>query len=57
VMMPFARRLFRECMRICGPKDGRVIEALRREADMCKRLRDGKKLNRSGQTDFTQTHL
>lgn len=38
VMMPFARRLFRECMRICGPKNRRVIEALRREGDMCKRL-------------------
>lgn len=38
VMMPFARRLFRECMRICGPKNRRVIEALQREADMCKRL-------------------
>ena len=38
VMMPFARRLFRECMRICGPKNRRVIEALRREADIFKRL-------------------
>ena len=38
VMMPFARRLFRECIRICGPKNRRVIEALQREADMCKRL-------------------
>ena len=38
VMMPFARELFRECMRICGPKSHRVIEALRREADMCKHL-------------------
>ena len=38
VMMPFARRLFRECMRICGPKNRRVIEAFQCEADMCKRL-------------------
>ena len=41
VMMPFARRLFRECMRICGPKNRRVIEALRCEADICKRLASG----------------
>jgi predicted nucleotidyltransferase len=41
VMMPFARRLFRECMRICGPKNRRVIEALRCEADMCKRFASG----------------
>ena len=34
VMMPFARELFRECIRICGPKNPSVIEALRREADM-----------------------
>ena len=41
MMMPFARRLFRECMRICGHEDHRVIEALRHEADMCKRLGNG----------------
>ena len=39
VMMPFARRLFRECMRICGPKNPRVIEALQREADIFKRFK------------------
>jgi predicted nucleotidyltransferase len=38
VMMPFARSLFRECMRICGPKNRRVIEALQREADILKRF-------------------
>jgi hypothetical protein len=32
VMMPFAQRLFRECLRICGPKDKRVIKALRHQA-------------------------
>jgi len=39
VMMPFARRLFRECMRICEPKNPRVIEALQREADIFKRFK------------------
>ena len=38
VMMPFARGLFRECIRICGSKNPAVIEALRREADMYRRL-------------------
>jgi len=41
MMMPFARRLFRECLRICGPKDGRVIEALQHEADIYRRLKIG----------------
>ena len=39
VMMPFARRLFRECIRICGHRDRRVIEALQREADIFKRIK------------------
>ena len=39
MMMPFARRLFRECLRICGPKNGRVIESLRHEADVHRRLK------------------
>ncbi len=38
VMMPFARGLFRECLRICGPKDGRVIKILRDQADIYRRL-------------------
>ena len=38
VMMPFARRLFRECMRICEPRNRRVFEALQREADIFKRF-------------------
>jgi len=38
VMMPFARRLFRECLRICGPKDGRVIKILRDQANIYRRL-------------------
>jgi hypothetical protein len=38
VMMPFARGLFRECLRICGPKDRRVIDALRHQADICRRV-------------------
>jgi predicted nucleotidyltransferase len=38
VMMPFARGLFRECLRICGPKDARVIETLRHQGGICRRL-------------------
>jgi len=38
VMMPFARGLFRECLRICGPKDARVIETLRNQAGIYRRL-------------------
>jgi len=38
VMMPFARRLFRECLRICGPKDARVIKTLRHQADFYRSL-------------------
>jgi predicted nucleotidyltransferase len=34
VMLPFARRLFRECMRICGRNNPRVIRALRSNADL-----------------------
>jgi predicted nucleotidyltransferase len=39
VMMPFARRLFRECFIICGRKNMRVIEALRHQASIYKELR------------------
>jgi len=42
VMFPFARGLFRECMRICGPRNPEVIEALRFNANMYKRLRKAK---------------
>ncbi|MBW1699612.1 MAG: nucleotidyltransferase domain-containing protein [Deltaproteobacteria bacterium] len=46
VMMPFARKLFRECIRICGPKNQAVIKALRREADIYRRIkRDLKNCN------------
>jgi predicted nucleotidyltransferase len=34
VMFPFARRLFRECMRICGRTNPRVIQALRTNAEI-----------------------
>ena len=43
VMFPFARSLFRECIRICGPKNPEVIKALRLNADMYKRLRKAKR--------------
>ena len=43
VMFPFARTLFRECIRICGPKNPKVIKALRLNADMYKRLRRRKR--------------
>lgn len=42
-MFPFARKLFRECMRICGPRNPKVIEALRFNANMYKRLRKEKR--------------
>ena len=32
VLFPFAKRLFRECIEICGARDRRVLEALRRNA-------------------------
>jgi len=38
VMMPFARGLFRECLRSCGAKDARVIETLRHQAGICRRI-------------------
>lgn len=38
VMMPFARELFRECLRICGPGDRKVIEELRNQAEIYRRL-------------------
>ena len=34
IMFPFARRLFRECIRICGKNNPRVIQALRSNADL-----------------------
>jgi predicted nucleotidyltransferase len=36
VMFPFARRLFRECIRVCGKRNRGVIEALRRNAAIYK---------------------
>jgi len=39
VMFPFARNLFRECIRICGTRNPRVVEALRRNAEIRKHLR------------------
>ena len=36
LMFPFARRLFRECVRICGRRNRLVIEALRRNAAIYK---------------------
>lgn len=41
VMMPFARRLFRECIRICGTRNSRVICALRCHAEICRRYKKG----------------
>ena len=41
VMMPFARRLFRECIRICGTRNPRVICALRCHAEICRRYKKG----------------
>ena len=34
VMFPFARRLFRECMSICGRKNPRVMQVLRSHAEI-----------------------
>jgi len=39
VMFPFARNLFRECLKICGTRNPRVFEALRRNAEIRKHLR------------------
>jgi len=39
VMFPFARNLFRECIRICGTRTPRVVGALRRNAEIRKHLR------------------
>ena len=39
VMFPFARGLFRECIRICGHRNPRVLEALRHNAEMYRHLR------------------
>ena len=38
-MFPFARNLFRECIRICGARNPRVVEALKRNAEVRKHLR------------------
>jgi|GEM_PF-1658685 predicted nucleotidyltransferase len=38
VLFPFAQRLFRECLRICGHENPKVIEALRYNAEIYKRL-------------------
>jgi predicted nucleotidyltransferase len=38
VMFPFVRSLFRECIRTCGPRTPRVVEALRHYAEVYKRL-------------------
>jgi hypothetical protein len=43
VMSPFARSLFRECIRICGPRHPRVREALRHNAEMSRHLRNRRK--------------
>jgi hypothetical protein len=37
VLFPFARRLFRECVRICGPRNPKVIDAMRFSAGLYKR--------------------
>ena len=39
VLFPFARSLFRECIRICDPSNPEVIRALRNNASMYKHLR------------------
>jgi hypothetical protein len=38
LMMPFARELFRECLRISDPGDRRVVEELRNQAVLYARL-------------------
>jgi len=40
VLFPFARRLFRECVMICDPKNPKVIDAIRFHANMYKRSRN-----------------
>lgn len=40
VLFPFARKLFRECVMICGPKNPKVIDAIRFNASMYKRSRN-----------------
>ena len=37
IMFPFARKLFRECVEVCGRKNPRVIEAIRSHAAIYKR--------------------
>ena len=37
VLFPFARSLFRECVRICGPRNPKVIDAMRFNAGLYKR--------------------
>ena len=38
VMFPFSRKLFRECIRICGRKNHEVMKALRDNAEFYKQL-------------------
>jgi len=41
IMFPFARRLFRECIGVCGRGNLRVTEALRRNAAIYKKREEG----------------
>jgi len=36
-LFPFARKLFRECIRICGPEDSKVLNALKQNAQFCRK--------------------
>jgi len=47
VMFPFAKELFHECMGICGPRNPKVVESLRRNAKMYKRLEKQKRVKRN----------
>lgn len=40
LLFPFARMLFRECVRICGPRNPKMIEAVRFNARLYKRSRN-----------------
>jgi predicted nucleotidyltransferase len=39
VLSPFARSLFRECLRICGPRHPKVLEALKHNAEIYRAIR------------------
>ena len=39
VISPFARSLFGECLRICGPRHPKVLEALKHNAEMYRAMR------------------